>query len=554
MNLPTILGGKRRGLFIRLTLNAAAQSAFLLITALLIRYAFDHFLTHPSIQWNHMIVFGSAMVASAVISGWLQRNERVIAEGLGQSYVHSLRRKLFTHVTRMDPQQLQKRRRGAVMLKFIGDLNAIRRWVSMGFVRIVVSGAIVTSTLVVLSQIDWTLSLVAAVIIACGTMANAHVGNALRQAAIDVRKRRSRLSANINEKVSQMVVVQVFGRSDKEISRVRKHSHHLRLALVSRAEKIGLIRGINYAVTAAMTTAVLMTGIVRVNGGHTTTGTIAAAIAVMGFLVPALRNLGRIYEYYQEASVARQKIEGFLRSGKGIKQGIHLPELEPGPGKLVFENVSVQGILDNFSGVVAPGQKIALVGPNGAGKSMLLSLVTRMRKPQSGRILIDGQDISTIQLTSVRESIGMVSPELPLLSGSLDKNVSYRRPDSSPAEIDLLKKACGIDTMENDLPEGRHTRIHERGRNLSAGQRQRIALARALLGSPRILLLDEVDAHLDAEARNLLIKTIQSYPGTVLWVTHLEDPYYDGVDAIWQIEDGKITCRQPENRHLRAVG
>ncbi|MDX2455424.1 ABC transporter ATP-binding protein [Desulfosarcina sp.] len=553
MKLPTLLGGVRRSLFFRLTLNAATQSAFLLITAIIVRFAFDHFLDHPSIQWKVMLLVGSAMVASAMVSGWLQRSERIIAEELGQSYVHKLRRQLFQHVTRIDPQQLQKRRKGAVMLKFIGDLSAIRRWVSLGVVRIIVSGAIVASTLVVLSQIDWVLSVVSAAIIACGTAANARVGKKLRLAAIDARKRRSRLSANVNEKISQMAVVQVFGRSAKEINRVRKHSQSLRRSLVNRAGEIGLIRGINYGVTAAMTTAVLMTGIVRVNSGHTTPGTIAAAIAVMGFLVPALRNLGRIYEYFQEASVARQKLSTFLTIPTRIKQGDHLPELKAGPGKLIFEGVAASGVLENFSGAIEPGQKIALIGPNGAGKSTLLSLIARMIEPQRGRVFIDNQDISTVRLASVRKAIGMVGPDLPLLSGSLYMNIRYRCPDCTQAEIEHVWKICGIDALVRDLPKGEQTHIHERGRNLSAGQRQRIALARALLGSPRILLLDEVDSHLDAEARNLLINAIQAYPGTVLWATHLEEPLY-GVDAVWRIENRKITCHRPEKRQLRAVG
>jgi ABC-type multidrug transport system fused ATPase/permease subunit len=388
---------------------------------------------------------------------------------------------------------------------------------------------------------------------ACGTAVNAKVGNSLRLAAVEVRKRRSRLSANVNEKISQMAVVQVFDRSSTEANRVRKHSQRLRMSLVKRAGKIGLIRGINYGVTAAMTTAVLMTGIVRVNAGHTTPGTIAAAIAVMGFLVPALRDLGRIYEYYQEASVARQKLTSFLNVRTQIKQGSRLPELNAGPGRIVFKNVVVKGVLDNLSGVVEPGQKIALVGPNGAGKSMLLGLVARMIKPQNGRILIDGQDISTLRLASVRKAIGIVGPDLPLLAGSLNMNIRYRCKDCTEDEVEQVKKTCGIDILVNDLPKGEQTRLHERGRNLSAGQRQRLALARALLGSPRILLLDEVDSHLDSGARNLLSKVIHTYPGTVLWATHLAEPL-SGVDEVWRIENGQVTRHQTAIRRLHAVG
>lgn len=553
MSLPSILGGVRRGLFVRLTLNALAQAGFLMITARLVRFAFDTLLGEPDIGWRMILSVGSALIAAAATSGWLQYSERVLAELLGQSYVHSLRRKLFEHVTRMDPRQLQKRRRGAVMLRFIGDLNAVRRWVSLGVVRMVVSGAIVAGTLLVLAQIDGVLSVATAAIVACGTAANVRVGSMLRMAAKAVRKRRSRLSANINEKIAQMAVVQVFDRSDEEIGRVRKDSHRLRLSLVDRAGKIGLIRGINHGMTAAMTTAVLMIGILRVNSGHTTPGTVAAAIAVMGFLLPALRNLGRIYEYYQDAAVARQKLSGFLNVRTSIKRGDDLPDLEPGSGELIFEGVTVPDVMDKLSGSIAPGQKIALVGPNGAGKSTLLALAARMIDPQEGRVLIDGQDIAGCRLASIRQAVGMVSPDLPLLAGTLEMNLRYRCPDCPAEEVARVAHECGLDDLIDSLPEGSRTRIHERGRNLSAGQRQRIALARALLGAPRILLLDEVDSHLDADARRRLMDVIQTYPGTVVWATHLDAPFY-GVDAVWRIEDGKVVCGRAEARRLHAVG
>lgn len=553
MRLPSIWGGVRRGLFVRLTVNAVGQSVLLMISAMLVRFAFDHLLGRPALERDTLLATGSALIAAALASGWLQYTERVTAEALGQSYVHSLRRRLFRHLTRMDTRQLQKRRQGAVMLRFIGDLNAIRRWVSLGLVRLIVSGAIVAGTLVVLWQVDAVLSVMAVAIIACGTAANIRVGRRLRLAALDVRKRRSRLSANISEKISQMTVVQVFGREASEIERVRRDSYRLRLSLVRRAGKIGLIRGINIGMTACMTAAVLTIGILRVNKGHTTTGTIAAAISVMGFLIPALRHLGRIFEYYQDAAVSRQKLVDFFSTPTLVRQAEARTDLAPGPGALAFQGVTVPGVLDNLSGVIAPGQKVALVGPNGAGKSTLLALAARMIDPQAGRVLIDGQDIAGCKLASVRQAVGTVGPDLPLLAGSLEMNLRYRHPDIPREEVERVRQLCGIDALIDDLPKGSRTRIHERGRNLSAGQRQRIALARALLGSPRILLLDEVDSHLDAEARRQLIEIIHAYPGTVVWATHLDAPFHH-VDAVWRMGDGALTCRPMEPEPQVEVG
>ena len=144
--------------------------------------------------------------------------------------------------------------------------------------------------------------------------------------------------------------------------------------------------------------------------------------------------------------------------------------------------------------------------------------------------------------------VGIVSPDLPLLSGSIEKNLRYRSPDSSPDEVEKIKRLCGVDDLIRQLPRGEHTKIREGGRNLSMGQRSRILMARALLGGPRILLLDEVDAHLDARARQAVQDVIRTFSGTVLWVTHRQIPLV-GVDAVWRIEKGQI--KPFEIQHIR---
>jgi len=540
MKLPQILKGKRRALFVWLLSNAAGQAGLLFLKAMLIRFAFDRFLHGGSYNQDHVLIVGTALAASALGTGWLQRNERVIAERLGQSYIHSLRMRLFRHISRMDKWRLQKKRRGAVMLKFVGDLNALRRWVGQGMVRLVVSSAIIIGTMAVLFMIDWFLSGVAALIILAALIINVRIGETLRGAARDTRRRRATLSANINEKISQMSVVQVFGQRNQEIKRVRRQSYYLRKALINKASLIGLIRGITQGGTALAVTVVLIIGILKVHAGQTTAGTVAAAMIVIGFLVPALKNTGRIYENYQDAAVARNKLVGFLETPARISLGNSSPQLPPGRGTVSLENITVEGILKDVTAEAAAGEVIAIIGPNGAGKSVLIDLVARLVTPDKGKILIDGHDISAFSLESVRRAVGIVSPDLPLLAGTLDMNLRYRSPDSPALELERIRKLCGIDDLLKDLPRKAHTRIQEGGRNLSAGQRQRIQLARALLGAPRILLLDEADAHMDGNSKQVLNRVIRHFEGTILWVTHQQVPLV-GVDAIWRVDHGRIS-------------
>jgi ABC-type multidrug transport system fused ATPase/permease subunit len=477
----------------------------------------------------------------------------VIAEALGQNYVHHLRLRLFDHIIRMDPRQLQRKRHGALMLRFVGDLGAVRRWVSYGLVRLVVSGAVIVSTLAVLALIAPLLAAAAGALLGLGVLVNTRMGAALQASVRETRRRRARLSANINEKLSRMAVVQAFGRSDQELRELRRQSNALRQALEDRAARIGVIRGVTQGGTALTAATVLVIGILQAADGRTTPGTVAAAMATIGFLAPALKHLGRVYEYFQDARVAREKLEAFLRTPPYRPHPAGLPELRPGPGELRFENVSLAGALEPFSACLPPGSRVAVVGPNGTGKTTLLELAAGLLRPQTGRVLLDGQDMARVQPASLRAAVGIASPDLPLLSGTLVQNLRYGVPAGGRGEVERVGRLCRIDRVLADLPRGKRTRIHEGGRNLSSGQRQRIMLARALMGPPRLLLLDEMDAHLDAESLAVLAEVIRTFRGTVLWITHRAG-FLEDADAVWQMEGGQVQVRPADGRRLKVAG
>ena len=552
MKIPTIASRARRRLMLQLVANTIAQASLLFTAALIIRYAFDQLMVDVSSPPHRLAGIGLGMAILAIVTGWLQRGERIIAEKLGQSFVHSLRLRLFRHITRMDHRDLQKKRRGAVMLKFVGDLNAIRRWVSLGLVRLIVSGGILVSALSVLSLIDPTLSLSVAVIILTVVVVNVRIGETLKAAVSATRRRRSQLSANINEKIAHMAVVQVFGRTAREVRRVRRQSNRLRKASIGRAAQIGSIRAFTHG-GAAMAMAIVITiGLFQVTAGRTTPGTVAAAIGVLGFLLPALKNLGRVYEYYQDFRVSQSNLDLFLATPAPLRSKSGLPNLPSGPGRIAFKKVTVKGIIRSLSAEIEPGSTIALVGPNGSGKSTLIGLAARLIHTDRGRILIDGRNIRKANLPSLHRAVGVVAPDLPLLAGSLEMNLRYRYPDCPSDELARVFRLCGIDDIVKFRRIGRF-HIQEGGRNLSAGQRQRVMLARAIMGSPRLLLLDEVDAHLDEASRAIVHKAIRSYPGTVLWVTHRSD-VLAVADATWRMEAGRLVRKDNRTRVLKVAG
>ena len=532
----------------RLALNSLAQAAITIITILLVKWAFDRLITPlDGVQPDIMLQVGLGLGVAALSIGWLRMIERVDAEKMGQSYIHQIRLLLFKRLSRLDPRALQNRSRGAIVLRFIGDLNALKRWVSLGMVRITVAGITTFCALTALAVINWDLAVVVAVVLGAGALYAVRLGKGIRETVKESRRRRSYLAANVNEKVATMAVVQVFGQATRERRRVKRQSRRLTDAMIARAGKIGLMRGITQGVMALASGAVLLQGARVVGSGQATPGTVVAAMTIVGLLVPALRDLSRVYEYYQESRVSAKKIISFLKTPSLVVDRSGAPDLKPGPGCLEFRKVGFGEVIQDVTVTAQAGEVIVITGPNGAGKSTLLHMAARLMDAGSGNIFLDGQDIALHSLKSVRGAISMVSPDLPLLRGTVKKNLLYRWPKAPAEEIERVWKLCGIHDLLDELPQAELTRVTEDGNNLSLGQRQRIGIARAFLGNPRIILLDEADAHLDSDAGRVLNRILSQYSGTMICVTHQQD-YLNRADRIWHIEKGRLVDDPP--RHI----
>ena len=543
--------GRLRGLLVRLVVNGLCQAILTVSLALLIRLAFDRLIdsSDPS-PLNLVILFSCGLLMIAVFTSWLRMRERIDAEQLGQDYIHRIRLDIFKHLTKLAPRALQKRGRGSIVLRFVGDLNAIKRWVSLGLARITVAGVTIAGTMAAMLILNWVLASAVILVIALGGFGMLRLGKQIQEAVQEGRRRRSYLATNVNEKIASMAVVQVFGQSVREQRRLRRQSNRLKRAMVVRAGKIGLLRAMVQCATILATGVVLLLGTYQIRVQDTSPGTVISVLTVVGLLIPALRGLGRVYEYWHDAQISSKKIRQFLKTPTLITEVSKAPALKPGPGRLEFSNVSLLGAVKKITITAEPGQVIGIIGPNGAGKSTLLMLAARLIDPDEGKILIDGQDLAAHSVASVRRAIGMVSPDLPLLRGKIKKNLIYRCPDAPSQEIHRIKALCEIDKILADLPAGSQTRLTEGGLNLSLGQRRRVELARALLGNPELLLLDEADAHLDHSARDLLDRILSDFQGTVLAITHNPRRLVHA-DVIWKMENGQLIEAVPPEKMLQ---
>ena len=556
MNIPRILQGRRRTLLARLVANGLGQAATAVGTAWLVKRVFDYMLTPPLSKLSPdpgLIWEGLGLVIMAGVIAWLRMMERVDAERMGQNYASDVRMVLYDCLSSLAPRTLQKRSQGGVALRFVGDMTALRRWVSLGLARLAVAAVMTVAALSALAVINGPLALIVSITLGAGAAVAFSLGGRLRKAARESRRRLSHLAANVNEKVATIAVVQMFGQSARERERISRQGLRLHDAMVERARAAGQILGVTEATAALAAAAALLMGVFEVAAGHISAGTVVAAMALVGILMPPLRDLGRVQEYWHGARVSQEKLQEFLDSPSLVMNAPDAPDLCLGVGRLEFNAVSVAGGVDQVMATVEPGTVVALVGPNGGGKSTLLSLAARLIDPDQGVIRLDGQDLAKHSVVSVRRAIGMAGSDLPLLRGTVEKNLRYRWPDAPEHEIARVRTLCGVDEVLAELPDGEKTRVSEGGVGLSAGQRQRIALARALLGNPPLLLLDEIDANLDPKASAVVDRVLAEYQGTILLVTHRLD-HLSSADVIWYMEAGRIVEAGPPAKVLSGNG
>jgi ABC-type multidrug transport system fused ATPase/permease subunit len=552
MRLPPSLRGRGGQLLLRLVANGAAQAVTTFVTALLFEAAFDRLVDAPR-QSSRTVAASFGILAAVAAATWLRMVERTDAERLGQARVHETRMAMYERLSVLGPRTVQARSHGAVVLRFVGDLNALKRWVSLGLARLVVATVLVAGALLMLAFLNPLIAAAVGVVLAGGTALTLRLGRPLREASLEVRRRRARVAANVSEQVAAIAVVQAFGQTRRERKRLARQSRHLEQASVDRARMTARIRGVAEATVRTASAAALLVGTGEVASGRATPGSVVAAMTVVGLLVSPLRDLGRANEYWIDSRVALDKINAFLATPTLAVDAQDAKPLRRGPGRLTLEGVVVAGALTGVTAEAPPGTRLVVVGPNGAGKTTLLWVLARLIDAEEGRALLDGQDLARHKLTSVRKTVGILSPDLPLLRGRVEHNLRYRWPDAPDEELARVLRLCGLDGDGPEHPVPLDARIAEGGRGLSAGQRQRIELARALVGRPRLLLLDEVDANLDPAAAALVADVIADHEGTVVTVSHRRERVA-AADLVWHLDGGRLVEEGPPARLLRARG
>jgi ATP-binding cassette, subfamily B, bacterial MsbA len=464
------------------------------------------------------------MIAVFIVQAALSALQGYLIASLGERLTFDLRTTLFRHLQRLPLSFFDSRRSGELMSRVTNDVTVLQTSLTNNILPIVSQVVTLIGSIVIATLINWRIMLVILIVGPLAGLATAYFGRRIRRRTRGVQEGLGEAGVVLEETLTAQRVVKAFAREDYEQERFTTRLRNSLREALRRARAQSLLGPVNELIGFAAFIIVLWVGGREVLAGRLSVGDLVAFIFYLFMLVEPLIGLSNLYSQIQTALGASERVFELLDEPVDASLfDASTPELPPIAGDVAFEQVSFSypitlsnadntpvdvpldyPVLRDVTFEALPGQVVALVGPSGAGKTTTLNLLMRLYELNTGTIRVDGFDIRAVQPQSLRAQIAIVPQEPTLFGDSIAENIRYGRLEATGEEVRAAALAANAMTFIEQLPEGLNTLVGERGVKLSAGQRQRIAIARALLHNPRILLLDEATASLDNESEALV--------------------------------------------------
>ncbi|MPY96318.1 MAG: ATP-binding cassette domain-containing protein [Acidimicrobiia bacterium] len=442
-------------------------------------------------------------VALTALAGW---GRTVLTGRIAANMMYDLRLKVFAHLQRLSLDYYTDEKAGVIMTRMTSDIENLQQLLQDGLVQFAVQGLTMLVVTVLLFNYNVELALITVlVVVPALTALSLWFRTASDRAFGRVRDALAGVLSDLSESLAGVRLVTGFNRQPRNVVRHRNVVGAYREAN-DRTARLTAIYGPSSELLGIVGQAVvLLVGGTMVRDGTLSVGELTAFVLYLSAFFVPIQQLVQLYNTYQQGQASMAKLRQLLATEPSVAEAPDAVVLPPIVGEVVLEGVSfgyvpAAPVLHDVDLRIAPGESVCFVGPTGAGKSTVAKLITRFYDPTDGRVLIDGHDLRGVTLHSLRSQLGVVPQEPFLFAGSMRDNLAFGRPDATDAEVLEAVRLVGLDELVERLPEGLGTEVHERGVSLSSGERQLLALGRAFLARPRVLVLDEATSNLDLQS------------------------------------------------------
>jgi ATP-binding cassette subfamily B multidrug efflux pump len=481
---------------------------------------------------------------------------------IGQRVLYHMRTQIFEQLQTLSLNFFDRREAGDIMSRLVNDVQVINRVLNVGLVQVLGSALTLVGIVIAMLGLNWRLALASFTVLPAMVLTTSAFSRRARKAFRKTRETIGRVSAELEESISGMREVQAFSREEES---------QARFAQASAADRDANVQAVGITSAFSPTLDVLSTVATAIVAGYgaylalgtpplVTVGVVVAFLTYVQRFYEPIRSLAQIYTQLQSALAGAERIFELIDTPPDIVDAPDAIEMPSIQGRVEFDHVTFayredEPVLEDISLVAEPGQTVALVGHTGAGKTTLVNLLGRFYDMDQGAVRIDGRDIRTVKRASLRRQMGVVLQNTFLFSGTVMDNIRYGRLEATDEEVIAAAKLVNAHDFITRLPEGYQTELTERGSNLSHGQRQLIAFARAVLADPRILILDEATSSVDTRTEMLIQQALSRLlTGRTNFVIAHRLSTIRNADQVIVIEDGRIVERGTHDSLMASRG
>ena len=483
-----------------------------LLGPLITQYALDN--TIPQKNMGQLVLLTLAFVGTIAVSITFSTIRSRIMTVVGQDIIFDIRTDLFKHLQELPFEYYDNRPHGKILIRVVNYVNSVSDMLSNGIINVILECLNMLFIMIFMFFVNVKLSLVVLSGLPIFAVIMMMIKKRQRKAWQDVSNKSSNLNAYLQENITGARVTQIFTREEENAQIFDRLSEKYRKSWINAVKYSNLVWPATDNVSTLVRAAIFVVGLLVLTPAAVSLGTIVAMTSYASSFWQPIMNLSNIFNNFINNIASLERIFEPLDEPATIADKPNAQDIGDITGEVKFDDVTFsyeQGktVLEHISFDVKPGESVALVGPTGAGKSTVVSLLSRFYDLDSGKITIDGKDISQATLHSLRSQMGIMLQDSFIFSGTIYDNIRYGRLDATEEEIREAAKIVCADEFISEMKDGYMTEVNERGSKLSGGQKQLISFARTLLSDPKILVLDEATSSIDARTEKLLQQGLQ---------------------------------------------